>query len=87
MKVDTNTKGNSYWFMFKVTNFRIGTKYTFNVMNFTRSMYLFYNNKMNILTKAESIGQNKNISEPIEPSNNLSSNGGEINDGWRYNTC
>lgn len=24
MKVDTNTRGNSYWFNFKVRNFRIG---------------------------------------------------------------
>lgn len=24
MKVDTNTRGNTYWFMFKVSNFKIG---------------------------------------------------------------
>jgi len=53
MKVDSNTKGNTYWFMFKVTNFRVGQKYTFNILNFTRSLEKFYKDKMNILTKAE----------------------------------
>ena len=24
MKVDANTRGNTYWFMFKVTNFKVG---------------------------------------------------------------
>ena len=53
MKVDTNTKGNTYWFMFKVTNFRVGVRYTFNILNFTRSIEKFYKEKMNIVTKAE----------------------------------
>lgn len=54
MKVDTNTRGNSYWFYFKVTNFRVGQRYSFNVYNFTRSMDKFYQQGMNVLTKAES---------------------------------
>lgn len=55
MKVDTNTKGYTYWFMFKVKNFRIGMRYTFNILNFTRSVDKFYKDKMNILTKRESL--------------------------------
>ena len=52
MKVDSNTKGNTYWFMFKVTNFRVGMRYKFNILNFTRSIEKFYKEKMNIVTKA-----------------------------------
>jgi hypothetical protein len=40
MKVDSNTKGNTYWFMFKVTNFKVGQKYSFYILNFTRSRSL-----------------------------------------------
>ena len=56
MKVDTNTKGNMYWFMFKVYNFKVGLKYKFNVCNFTRSMEKFYKDRMNVVTRAERIG-------------------------------
>lgn len=42
MKVDSNTRGNTYWFHFKVQNFRVGQRYTFNLFNFTRSMEKFY---------------------------------------------
>ena len=59
MKVDANTRGNTYWFMFKVTNFRIGQTYRFNVLNFTRSMEKFYNNGMNVVTKAESLTEKR----------------------------
>ena len=39
MKVDTNTRGNTHWFYFKVTNFIAGEMtYRFNILNFTRSM-------------------------------------------------
>lgn len=55
LKVDSNTKGNTYWFYFSVTEFRIGVKYTFNIFNFTRSMEKFYREGMNIITKAEKI--------------------------------
>ena len=37
MKVDTNTRGNTYWFMFKVSDFQVGIKYKFNILNFTRN--------------------------------------------------
>lgn len=39
--------------MFKVNNFVVGQKYKFSILNFTRSMEKFYNQGMNILTKAE----------------------------------
>ena len=55
MKVDANTRGNTYWFMFKVTNFRIGQTYRFNVLNSTRCIEKFYREGMNIVTKAESL--------------------------------
>jgi hypothetical protein len=42
MRVDTNTRGNTYWFMFKVSNFRVGCTYKFNILNFTRNLDLFY---------------------------------------------
>jgi hypothetical protein len=50
MKVDTNTRGNTYWFYFKVSNFIIGMKYKFNILNFTRSLENFYQQGMNIVT-------------------------------------
>lgn len=53
MKVDTNTKGNTYWFMFKVSDFMVGIRYRFNVLNFSRNMDLFYNNGMNVVIKKE----------------------------------
>ena len=53
MKVDTNTKGNTYWFMYKVNNFKIGTTARFNILNFTRSMEGFYRDGMNVVTRAE----------------------------------
>ena len=63
MKVDTNTKGNTYWFMFKVTNFRVGMRYQFNLMNFTRSIEKFYKEKMNIVTKAEAVNPQYSFKE------------------------
>ena len=52
MKVDTNTRGKTVFFYFKVTNFRIGKTYTFNILNFTKNLDKFVHNGMNILTKA-----------------------------------
>jgi hypothetical protein len=62
MKVDTNTKGNTYWFMFKVSEFLQGAKYKFNIMNFTRNVEKFYSSGMNICTKIEK-KQKKEIGE------------------------
>lgn len=53
IKVDTNTRGNTYWFYFKVSNFIIGMKYKFNILNFTRSLENFYQQGMNIVTRAD----------------------------------
>jgi hypothetical protein len=53
MKVDTNTKGNTYWFMFKVNEFQVGSRYKFNIMNFSRNLEKFYSSGMNVCTKSE----------------------------------
>ena len=55
LKVDSNTKGNTYWFYYGIQNFKVGQRYTFNIYNFTRSMEKFYKDGMNVLTKAEKL--------------------------------
>ena len=55
MKVDSNTRGNTYWFMYKVSGgFVIGQPYKFNILNFSRNVDKFYNLGMNIVVKRES---------------------------------
>lgn len=82
MKVDSNTKGNTYWFMFKVSNFRIGVRYTFNILNFTRSIDKFYNKeKMNIVTRAEPNGLSS-LATPISEKRNQAAD-----TEWRYGLC
>lgn len=53
-KVDTNTKGHTYWFYFKVLNWRPKAKATFNILNIARDLYPFYSRGMNIWTRTES---------------------------------
>lgn len=53
-KVDTNTRGNTYWFYFKVLNWKPGMKVTFNILNVARDLYPFYNEGMQIWTRSES---------------------------------
>jgi hypothetical protein len=53
MKVDTNTKGNTYWFMFKVSDFQVGMTYKFNILNFSRNLEKFYKQGMNVFTKVD----------------------------------
>ena len=53
MKVDTNTKGNTHWFMFKAADFQVNKQYKFNIMNFSRSLEKFYKQGMNIFTKVD----------------------------------
>jgi hypothetical protein len=55
IKVDSNTRGNTYWFYFSVEGGRTGVRHTFNIFNFTRSMEKFYREGMNVLTKAEKL--------------------------------
>jgi hypothetical protein len=56
MKVDTNTRGQTYWFMFKVQGgFRIGKTYKFNVLNFTRNLRKLYDYGMNVVTKVDDL--------------------------------
>ena len=54
MKVDTNTRGNTYWFYFKVSEFQVGLTYKFNVVNFTRDLQKFFSHGMNVCTRIES---------------------------------
>ena len=85
MKVDSNTKGNTYWFMFKVSNFRIGVRYTFNILNFTRSIDKFYNKeKMNIVLKQES---NRIDLSELGISPQRSSDNSEMKNDWEYGLC
>lgn len=53
MKVDSNTRGNSYWFQFKVRNFEPGKTVQFTILNFTRSIHKFYRENMNVMVKRE----------------------------------
>jgi hypothetical protein len=101
MKVDSNTKGNTYWFYFSVQDFRIGVRYTFNIYNFTRSMEKFYKEGMNVLTKAEKQGGQDADSEPKDPCPAKPKEGPEPSSTdnspreqattpigqWRYGTC
>lgn len=79
MKVDTNTRGNTHWFYFKVTNFLAGDMtYRFNILNFTRSMAQFYQNGMNIMKRAEPLRVPDEIKEEVRH--------GPAED-WQYAAC
>ena len=54
LKVDTNTKGNTHWFYFKVLNWQPKANVTFNIVNISRDMSRFYNKGMRIITRTES---------------------------------
>ena len=45
-KVDTNTKGNTYWFYFKILNWQPKTSATFNILNMARDLQPFYGRGM-----------------------------------------
>lgn len=53
-KVDTNTRGNTYWFYFKVLNWVPKSQATFNLLNVARDLAPFYTKGMNIWTRTES---------------------------------
>lgn len=62
MKVDTNTKGSSFWFYFQVSGLwklpksKKGRTIKFNILNFSKSdLKNFYSQGMNIMTK---VGEN-----------------------------
>jgi hypothetical protein len=84
MKVDANTKGNCYWFMFRAKNFKAGQRYTFKILNFTRNMEKFYKMGMEIMMRKEAV-------DPENDSNSLSSDsdGGEKikKAKWRPKGC
>ena len=46
LKVDTNTRGNTYWFYFKVLNWIPETTVTFNILNIGRNLSAFYERGM-----------------------------------------
>ena len=90
MKVDTNTKGNTYWFMFKVSEFKVGQKYKFNIVNFTRNVEKFYNSGMNICTKTEKKEKKIIEEEEKESSNDYTPEQikeKEAESQWEYNKC
>jgi hypothetical protein len=60
MKVDTNTKGNSFWFYFKVSNLRENQCVKFNILNFSRDIKYFYERGMSIMTKIDNNESNSN---------------------------
>ena len=75
MKVDTNSRGNTIWFMFKVVGgFKVGQKYKFNILNFSRNLDKFYNQGMNVCTKLESRESDNELSQFIESRASLRGN-------------
>lgn len=55
LKVDTNTRGGTHWFYFKVLLWKPGQAITFNVLNIVRDLRPFYSKGMNIMTRTESL--------------------------------
>lgn len=53
-KVDTNTKGNTYWFYFKVLNWTPKASATFNILNVARDLVPFYSRGMQVWSRCES---------------------------------
>lgn len=53
-KSDTNTKGNTYWFYFKVLNWKPEASARFNILNVARDLNPFFNKGMQIWTRTES---------------------------------
>lgn len=41
MRPDTNTRGHSHWFYFKVKNMKKNKNYKFNICNFTKKKCLY----------------------------------------------
>ena len=54
LKVDTNTKGNTHWFYFKVLNWQPTQKVTFNILNIARDLSRFYSKDMTVAVRTES---------------------------------
>ena len=56
MQVDTNTRGHQQWFYFRVKNTKKDRKYTFKIMNFTKSgLTLVQNNNAQVNTEKATI--------------------------------
>jgi hypothetical protein len=54
LQVDTNTRGHTHWFYFKVLNWRPESTVKFNILNMGRDLSNFYSRGMNIVTRVES---------------------------------
>ena len=72
LKVDTNTKGHTYWFYFKVLNWIPKAKATFNIMNVARDLYPFYSRGMNIWVRTESADGRYKTEWDSSPTNGVS---------------
>ena len=53
LSVDTNTKGNTHWFYFKIANWQRGKTYYFQIVNLSRDLSKFYTKGMKIVTRYE----------------------------------
>lgn len=56
MRVDSNTKGHTAWFYFKVSNAAAHQKIKFNIINFSKK-YLLYKDGMKPYVYKKSTGQ------------------------------
>jgi len=55
LKVDTNTRGGTHWFYFKVYNWRAGQTVKFSILNFVRNLQDFYAKGMNVYVRSENL--------------------------------
>lgn len=59
LKVDTNTKGQTHWFYFKVQNWYPGQVVILNILNLVRDLSAFYEKGMNIQSRYQDITTGK----------------------------
>ena len=55
LKVDTNTRGGTHWFYFKVMNWRAGQTVKFSILNLVRNLSSFYEKGMSVYTRNENL--------------------------------
>lgn len=72
MRVDSNTKGHTCWFFFKVINFIDRQRVRFNIVNFSRSG-LMYDSGMKVFTYCSSLKEWVQQGDNVEyyPSNKI----------------
>lgn len=84
MKIDTNTCGNTHWFMFRVTDFGLDQSYTFHILNMTRNLDHFYANGMNIVVRKQ---RKQRLRYDEENKSDQSFDASPKADEWEYETC